>query len=299
MFTQFFGNYLLNNKLISIAQLTEALEHQKYTRLKLGVLAINAGYLTATQVDNIHKAQASSDVRMGDLAVDMGYLTREQVNALLIFQRAGHLLLGQSLIDRGIMSNDDFENALNSYKRDNAITDLDFTNSQHEKIRNVIKEFYQFSNYKNSDLYTDYVSLLFKNIIRFIGDDFTPLASNVIKEYETKWVATQNVLGEFNAFTGVEGDEKAFVAFASRYSQENLLKNDDYAQACMGEFLNLQNGLFTVNMSNSKELELEITPQQVGHGKKLEFNGDAFCIPVHFPFGKIEFILSGNCPVIV
>ena len=57
MFTQFFGNYLLNQRLVSPEQLTEALELQKTTRLKLGVLAINAGYMTAAQVDEVHNAQ--------------------------------------------------------------------------------------------------------------------------------------------------------------------------------------------------------------------------------------------------
>ena len=44
MITQFFGNYLLNEHLVTPNQLIEALQEKNNTRLKLGVLAINAGY---------------------------------------------------------------------------------------------------------------------------------------------------------------------------------------------------------------------------------------------------------------
>ena len=55
MFTQFFGNYLLNQNLVSPEHLAEALQQQSKTRMKLGVLAINEGLLSAEQVEKAHK----------------------------------------------------------------------------------------------------------------------------------------------------------------------------------------------------------------------------------------------------
>lgn len=78
MFTQFFGSFLLNRKIVSPANLRVALEKKDTTRVKLGVLAINAGYMTAKQVDAVHKKQATVDKRIGDIAVDMGYLTERK-----------------------------------------------------------------------------------------------------------------------------------------------------------------------------------------------------------------------------
>ena len=97
MFTQFFGNYLLNKGLVSASQLSDALSVQKQTRLKLGVLAINAGYMTAEQVDMVHAAQQKVDKRIGDIACEMGFLTEEKVMELLKSQGAAHLQLGQGL----------------------------------------------------------------------------------------------------------------------------------------------------------------------------------------------------------
>ena len=47
MFTQFFGNYLLSNNLVTCEQLSEALFPKTPHRLKLGTIAINEGLVTA------------------------------------------------------------------------------------------------------------------------------------------------------------------------------------------------------------------------------------------------------------
>ena len=75
MFAQFFGGYLFNHKLCTAEDLTQAFEAKKHTRLRLGVLAINAGLMTAEQVEHVNITQQSVDKRFGDLAVELGYVT--------------------------------------------------------------------------------------------------------------------------------------------------------------------------------------------------------------------------------
>ena len=53
MFAQFFGGYLFNHKLCTAEDLTQAFEAKKHTRLRLGVLAINAGLMTAEHLKTI------------------------------------------------------------------------------------------------------------------------------------------------------------------------------------------------------------------------------------------------------
>ena len=60
----------------------------------------------------------------------------------------------------------------------------------------------------------------------------------------------------------------------------------------MGEFLNVVNGLFAVNQSNEGGAELTMTPQQFIQDKKISFEKPAFCIPVVFSFGEVDFIVS-------
>lgn len=292
MFTQFFGNYLLNQRLVSPEHLAEALKAQKTTRLKLGVLAINAGLMTAEQVENVHTEQQRVDMRIGDLMVKMGYLTEEQVEMLLKSQKSGHLLLGQALVDRGHMTTAQFEQALKSYKEDNSITDADFFDIQTDKVVSVINNFYHFDRLEHSEFYLGYVSLLFKNLIRFIGDDFTPLEAKKAALYNCDYSASQEISGEFSSITVIDGSENAFIGFASRYANEQLTAVDEYSNACVGEFLNLHNGLFAVNISNEMNIELTILPQEVTVGKEICCDGVAYIIPICFPFGTVKFVIG-------
>lgn len=296
MFTQFFGNYLFHKKLVSSEQLSEALEAQKNTKVKLGVLAINAGLMTAHQVDEVHAEQMRVDKRFGDIAVSKGYITEEKVNELLKTQQTGHLLLGQALVDKGYMTNMQFSEALTAYKQENSLCDSDFTDSQNGKIEQVIKSFYHFDNMANSDLLTEYVSLLFKNIIRFIGDDFSPMDPEKTSDFHAEWIAYQKITGDhFECTAAVSSNNKAFIGFAERYANEHLTVNDEFTQACIGEFLNLHNGLFTVNISNDRQMELNLIPQTVAEQSAIYNADDILTIPVFFPFGIVRFlIILGN-----
>lgn len=294
MFTQFFGNYLLNKKLVSPLDLVKALEQQNTVRLKMGVLAINAGYMTALQVNEIHSLQTSVDKRFGELAKEKGYLNDEQITNLLCEQPTRHLLLGQSLVDMGVMSNEDFEYALNSYQRLYALTDGDFSNSQNEKIENQIADFFNLEQSINKDFIVEYVSLLFKNIIRFIGNDFAPLDFKSIDKATLNYAVSQEIKGKFSVLTAIECDEKALYEIASRYAEEEIKQDIDYALACMCEFLNLHNGLFTVNVSNKHKVELEIDPPCVSSESILVSTTQIYNLPVCFSFGMVNFIFEAK-----
>ncbi|MCI7766893.1 MAG: chemotaxis protein CheX [Oscillospiraceae bacterium] len=288
MFTQFFGNYLLNKQLVDTKQLADALAVQKQTRPRLGVLAINAGYMTAEQVDMVHAEQQRVDKRIGDIACDMGFLTHEQVEELLSSQGAAHLQLGQALVNSGAMTNTEFAEALNSYKNENSLTDVDFSDGSGAKIDELIKKFYNFADDSRSAYLTEYIALLFKNIIRFIGDDFTPLASTKVTEAASELAAVQKITGDFTCSTVISAPEKAYLGFASRYAGEELTELDEMAHASCGEFLNLHNGLFTVNVSNEMNTELKLQPQDYLENSGI--SGEIYVIPLVFPFGTVSFM---------
>ena len=75
MYTQFFGNYLLNKNIITQEQLLLALNKQSKTHVKIGTLAIHAGYMTASEAEQIFIMQTHRDKRFGELAVEMGYMS--------------------------------------------------------------------------------------------------------------------------------------------------------------------------------------------------------------------------------
>lgn len=293
MFTQFFGSYLLNRGYVTGSQLSKAIEEKNTVRMKLGVLAINAGYMTSEQVELVNIEQANRDMRFGDLAVELGYVTSEQVDRLLSEQPCGHVLLGQALVNDGVLSNAQLEEAINDYKATNQLTDEDISDEQNEKIAMLVSEFYHFNEGKNAEFLSKYVSLLIKNLVRFIGDDFIPLEAPVVTSYRANKLVSQNIGGDAVAYTAIEADPATYKTLAERFAKE-AITDSDYADAAIGEFLNLNNGLFTVNMSNDLGKELTLTPQEFAVGKELTFEHSAFCIPIRYNFGTANIIISAE-----
>ncbi len=292
MFTQFFGNFLLNGRYVTREQLIDALQEKKNVRLQLGVLAINAGYMTASQVEQVHIMQTRVDKRIGELAVEAGFLTSEQVLELIGSQQPGYLLLGQALVDKGYMTNSDFEKAINDYKEKYALTDEDLNKSSNTKAEVLVKTLFNLGNNSNEKYISIYVSLLINNLVRFIGDDFTILnpirsISSNTKLYKT----SQGIKGSFDTETSILMQDDAMKYFSSRYSDEEIEKIDEYTESIVCDFINLHNGIFAVNMSNEQGVELSLTPPLSTDSDEM-FDDNLFILPVSYPFGIINFALS-------
>ncbi|MCL2086674.1 MAG: chemotaxis protein CheX [Oscillospiraceae bacterium] len=295
MFTQFFGSYLLNQKIVSGETLKTALEDKKNTKTRLGVLAINAGLMTAEQVEQVHQAQATSDKRIGDLAVDMGFLKSQDVERLLSSQPTDYLVLGQALVNNGALTNAQFEKALKDYKAAHALSEYseeDIKNDVDNVLARITIDFYDLGNKESEDIYIYYLDLVFKNLIRFVGDDFLPLPAKVVSTVKVNHMAFQDISGVMNYQTGIEADDDAYKIFASRYAKEELTEVDDFTDAAVGEFLNLSNGLFVVNLSNRSGIELDLTPQKYVSNDTVKYEKDALFIPIMFTFGVVNFIIS-------
>lgn len=294
MFAQFFGGYLLNKKLVTSEDLTQAFEDKKHTRMRLGVLAINAGLMTADQVEHVNITQQSVDKRFGDLAVELGYVTDEQVEELLSQQPTEYLLLGQTLVNNGVLTNAQFEQAINDYKTDNELTDSDLEGSKNESMNKLVTEFYHLEEASDARMLTDYVAMLFRNIIRFIDSDFTPLEAMIIREFDAEHLIEQRITGTYSAVTCITADKDVYCEFAKRFAGENFGDVTGYENETVGEFLNVVNGLFAVNQSNDGGAELTMTPQRAMTGEKITFEKPAFFIPVVFGFGEVDFMISAE-----
>ncbi|WP_096201549.1 hypothetical protein [Bacillus sp. FJAT-45350] len=297
MFSQYFGNYLLNKGLLSPEQLETALELQKSTHLKLGVLSVNAGYMSAAQVEEVHQKQMQVDKRFGEIAIDLGYMTDAQLEDLLSSQKHSHLLLGQVLLDENIMTLEQFSQTLNEYKEENGLSDEQFSSIKRGDINTLVDTMINVDDSSNSDLYKDYLSLFAKNMIRFVDDQIRIESLSTPELLETEWLVHQNISGENNLYTAILADEKVFIDVAKKYSQEDITEPDELAQASVSEFLNLHNGIFLVNMSN-RDVELEMAPQQVEQKKTLSNLERVLLVSVHVPAGIFHVALAKEPPTV-
>ena len=291
MYTQFFGNYLLSKEYITNEQLFDALKEKSQKHTRLGTLAIHSGLMTAAEVDSVIVEQTHQDKKFGELTIEMGYLTDEQVKTLLNIQSPDFLLLGQILLDKGIIDNTTLEKIIKDYRHENEISDLDMVLEDKESVENLIEHFFSETSLKPSALDKMYIELLFNSFIRFVGDDYTPLSAELCENFSADCVVRQDICGEYAISTYIGMNQATAINFASRYVKENFPVYDEYVQASLDDFLNLNNGLFTVNCSNEKALELTLSAPEHLDGEPLTFK-KAYKLKVLYPFGTVHFIIE-------
>lgn len=292
MFTQLFGNFLMRKGVVTPDQLLQALKSASQSHVKLGTLCIHAGLMTSSEVEKVYILQTHRDKRFGEIAIEEGYLTASQVEELMENQGPNYLLLAQALIEQGILTHEEFERLLYDYQSETELYDLDMMDDHKDKLKRLVMNFCHFGDIRHADKAIAYLQLLFNNLIRFIGDDFTPMDLVPFQEYVTTCASTQKVVGEYNLSSAVDMDESAAVSFASRYAGETFTEFDEYVSASMDDFLNLHNGLYVVNMSNTYSLELDLLPPESVSSGLYSPEGSTYLLPISYTFGTVNFLLT-------
>lgn len=266
MFSQYFGQYLLNREIVSSESLLKALETQQETHVKLGVLAMGAGLLTAAQVEEIHREQTRQDKMFGEIALEKGYLTKSQLDELLSSQKKGHLLLGQALIDARALTLDQLAKALHDYQNEYSFSDEEFASVQEGKVELLLEKALKLN--PEEENFNNYIYLFARNLVRFVDSQAWLSIEHGDGENELtgEWVVEQQIKGPFSLATFIMGSEKAFIELASRFAGDKIETMEELGQAAVSEFLNLHNGVFLVNMSN-QGIELRLQPPIVKQGK--------------------------------
>lgn len=296
MFSALLGEYLLQKRILDARQLGEVMERMDKTRLKVGVLAINAGYMTASQVEEIHRAQTATDRRFGDLAVERGYLSIPQVDELLAAQRYEHLVLGQTLVDMDLMTMARFEKVLQDYKDFHGFDDMSFDAVKRGNVDLLVQRLCAPRDLLERDIFVGYISLFARHLVRFV-DRYAALDPQIpAPAYPLPWASHQVIRGSTTIFTALAGAEEALRILAEAFAQEPIPSFDDLARASVEECLNQVNGLFTVNLSNSG-VDLEMDPPGTLAGARHGV-GDPGLVTTAFRTcgGVVYLLLSHSIP---
>ena len=292
MFTQLFGNFLLRKGVVTPDQLLSALKASSQSHIKLGTLCIHAGLMTSAEVEKVYIMQTHQDKRFGEIAIEEGYLTARQVEELMENQGPSYLLLAQSLIEQGVLSHEEIELLLYDYQSETELYDLDMMDEHKDKLKKLVKNFCNFGEVRHADKAISYLQLLFNNLIRFIGDDFTPMDLVPFQEYVTNFAASQSISGEYKLCSAIDMDESTAISFASRYAGDTFTEFDEYVVASLEDFLNLHNGLYVVNISNTDSIELDLYPPISLANEIYSPEGSTYLLPISYTFGTINFVFT-------
>ncbi len=129
---QFFNDYLVQNGVVSQAQIAAAVRLQKQHRALLGELGIKHGYFTQKDVDQILAAQQGNKRKFGEVAIAMGFIKEAQLHDLLEAQSNNHFYLGEALIALGYLSQNDMYRHLADFKQ--------ATNVDHLELADVLED---------------------------------------------------------------------------------------------------------------------------------------------------------------
>lgn len=120
MAVKFFGQFLVEQGVVTSEALLNAINLQDKINLKLGEMAVEMGLISAADIQRAHNAQMSKDMKLGDLLVEMGFLTIAQLNDVITRQKNTHLYIGEALVQIGSLSGAELQKQLDAFKADQA-----------------------------------------------------------------------------------------------------------------------------------------------------------------------------------
>lgn len=113
---KFFGQYLLEKRVITRDELLAAVEFQEAQNLKLGEYAVRLGFISAEEANRVNLRQQTEDERFGEAAMALGLLTPAQIDELITLQRNNHVYLGEAVVRTGFATEDAVEEALTEFQ---------------------------------------------------------------------------------------------------------------------------------------------------------------------------------------
>lgn len=287
MFSQIFGKFLVEQKLISSAQLEEVLCEQKKTRVKLGLIAVSEKLLTQEQADKINRKQALEDKRFGDIAVEMGFLTDSQVGRLLKLQGNPYLAFVQTITEMGVMTMDAVENALDLYQRENGFTTTDMEDFRSGDIDRMIPLYVR----SNNQLAAGLVGVAIRTIIRLIDSEIAIEASYEANTYEFENMATQMVEGDHSIMLGLAGEGNNLLTIAEPFGKEEFETMDLFAFDSVCEFINCINGLYASELS-LKGVQIDMEPPMYYNAGNIKADEKLLIVPVYIKNRKIRIVVA-------
>ncbi len=287
MFGVYFGKYLQDVGVLSAEQYKEIIESSRSARVKMGLIAVNEGFMTPEQADEVNLIQTQQDARFGDIAVSKGYLTDEQVSMLLRKQGDSYLLFVQALVERNLLTLEDIQKHLNHYKKSERYTSLDLDAIKSSDIDKIIQIFLRDTCVPA--VVKDYVALLARNIVRFIDNKVRFEKIEKINTYTSKYIASQCFTGDYELFIGLCGNGNK--VFGETYGKEEFENLDEDCLDAVCEFINVNNGLFASKLSQEDVTIDMLPPNMYVEDTTVSTEGMMFTLPCFVKGERTDIVI--------
>lgn len=287
MFGQLFGNYLVKKGVLTEEAYRNAIEKHLSIRVPIGTIAIAEGFLTEVQVEEIHRQQKQKDRLFGDIAMEKGYLSAEQVETLLRKQGNPYLQFLEVLLEDGVLTISEMDTEFAAFQKENGFSEAEIRALKQDDFEKLVP-IYAFS---SKPYVTNLVSLVLRNINRFVTRDFYIGKIYHLKEMGYKCLAGQATVGDHMIQIGFAGekDVNAFLKIASAVGGEDYEEVGEDALDATCEFVNCISGLFAADLG---ELDVDIDMEPVYAFENQEIFGEVYVVPLYIEGEEIKLIID-------
>lgn len=292
MFSQLFGNYLVDRKAISPEDYQEVIEKQLDVRVKLGTIAVAEGLLTEEQVETLNKLQMQVDRRFGDLAVERGLLTEEQVGQLLKKQGNPYMQFLEVLLESGKVDVPQMDAQLKAFQKEKGFSDADMTALKNDDFDALVPIFA----FSSKPFVTEIAGLVMRNLNRFVTRDFYIGPIHHVDELEYRYLAGQRTKGDYDLYIAFAEEEEngGFAALASGFAGEKFERTDMDVYDAVCEFVNCSSGLFASDVSN-RGISMDMEPTFVYENQKV--TGKVYALPVYIENHRLQLLIAVDSKV--
>ncbi len=284
MAVKFFGQFLVENNLITREALLQAIDLQEQKNLRLGETAITAGYVTKEDIERAHNAQMSKDMKLGDVLVEMGILTLNQLNDIITRQKNSHLYIGEALVLVGALSSELLQKHLEAFKLDQA---------QYVSERIELP-----AGMANSLVWEMAADMTYKMITRVLGLPFRPGTCKTVQTVDANFMmAAMDLAGDVGARYIISVSEGIQKKIAKAILREESVEGEtlEILEDTVMEFVNVVCGNIAAKASQMGKV-MNIHPPVTLHppatGLPVPSDSIALCFPIHVgEADKMELLL--------
>jgi hypothetical protein len=112
------GEFLIMRGRVSKTEVDQACRVQLINNHLLGVLAVDQGFMQASELEEAleHQQRQTPMLRFGEVAVGLGFLTRTQLQGLLQVQAENRLRIGEVLVLQSCLTEQELISELKAYR---------------------------------------------------------------------------------------------------------------------------------------------------------------------------------------
>lgn len=277
MAVKFFGQFLVEQGIVTGDALLNAINLQDKNNLKFGEMAVSMGLVAPEDIQRAHNAQLSKDMKLGDLLVEMGFITLIQMNDIITRQKNTHLYIGEALVKVGALTHDELQKHLDAFKADQAQY---ISNGIELPVASV-----------NGTIWEMTADLTYKMITRVLDLQFRPGKCTVATAISPNFMlAAMDLSGDVEARYLISVSEGLQKSIARAILGETTVDQEpvEVLEDTVMEFINVVCGNVAAKASQMGVI-MDINPPVTLHppvsGLPIPDGQTALCFPIHIGDG--------------